>query len=201
MVDILGSIDEKIEINTKSISDLEDFLSLKYQELIAQDSTVMILAEYVELRTGKLDANTAEEDGVYPFFTCGVNPERINTHAFDCEAIIIAGNGNFNVRYYKGKFNAYQRTYVITANKYFGIILQHYKGKIQEWTNSARGSVIKFLTKSMLMDDYFKISIDDEKNECYEALFQSIQKKIKHLLDTNAKLNELKQLYLKKFFG
>ena len=79
--------------------------------------------------------------------------------------------------------------------------MQYYKSKIKEWSSSARGSVIKFLTKSMLYDDIFKISNSNEKNEKYEILSNNVQNKIKHLLDTNAKLNELKQLYLKKFFS
>lgn len=201
IVDILGTLDEKIENNNKIIVELEFILSSKYHELVARNTTEIPLSNCIELYTGKLDANAAEENGKYPFFTCGITPEKINTYAFDCEAIIIAGNGNFNVKYYNGKFNAYQRTYVIKANKYFAIILQHYKGKIKEWSSSARGSVIKFLTKSMLIDDTIKISNNYAKNEEYESFSKTIQEKIKNLLETNAKLNQLKQLYLKKFFG
>ena len=201
IVDILGTLDEKIENNNKIIVELESILSSKYHELVARNTTEIPLSNCIELYTGKLDANAAEENGKYPFFTCGITPEKINTYAFDCEAIIIAGNGNFNVKYYNGKFNAYQRTYVIKANKYFAIILQHYKGKIKEWSSSARGSVIKFLTKSMLIDDTIKISNNYAKNQEYESFSKTIQEKIKNLLETNAKLNQLKQLYLKKFFG
>ena len=201
MIDILGSLDDKIENNDKSIEKFEEFLTLKYNELIANDAKIEALGNYISLSTGKLDANAAENNGIYPFFTCGTTPEKINSFSFDCEAIIIAGNGNFNVKYYNGKFNAYQRTYVITAHKYFHIILQYYKSKILEWTTSARGSVIKFLTKSMLMDDSFKISSNENENQEYENLAKEIQRKIKSLQEENTKLNELKQLYLKKFFG
>jgi len=44
----------------------------------------------------------------------------IDDYAFDCEALLLAGNnaaGVFDIKYYKGKFNAYQRTYVITVNR------------------------------------------------------------------------------------
>ena len=76
------------------------------------------LGELVDIRTGKLDANAAVEGGEYPFFTCSREIYAINTYAFDCEAILLAGNnavGDFNVKHYNGKFNAYQRTYVITV--------------------------------------------------------------------------------------
>ena len=77
------------------------------------------LGKYVRIVTGKLNANAAVENGQYPFFTCSREVSRIDDYAFDCEAILLAGNnasGDFNVKHYAGKFNAYQRTYVITVN-------------------------------------------------------------------------------------
>ena len=71
------------------------------------------LGNLVTIRTGKLDANASIENGKYPFFTCGVETLKIDDYAFDCEAVLLAGNGEFCVKYYNGKFNAYQRTYVI----------------------------------------------------------------------------------------
>jgi len=68
------------------------------------------------ITTGKLDANAMVTDGDYPFFTCARESYQINKYAFDCEALLVSGNGaNVGyVHYYKGKFNAYQRTYVIS---------------------------------------------------------------------------------------
>jgi type I restriction enzyme S subunit len=76
------------------------------------------LGNYVNIKSGKLDANAAVENGAYPFFTCAKEIYAIDSYAFDCEAILLAGNnavGDFNVKHYKGRFNAYQRTYVITV--------------------------------------------------------------------------------------
>ena len=84
------------------------------------DSEKMVLGELVDITTGKLDANAAVENGQYPFFTCSREIYSIDKFAFDCEAILLAGNnavGDFNVKHYQGKFNAYQRTYVITINE------------------------------------------------------------------------------------
>ena len=67
-----------------------------------------------KITTGKLDANAMEEGGQYPFFTCSRKTYKINSYRFDCEALIIAGNGKVGeTKYYKGKFDAYQRTYVL----------------------------------------------------------------------------------------
>ena len=75
------------------------------------------LSEIADITTGKLNANQAVETGEYPFFTCSKDIFRIDKYAFDTEALILSGNnanGVFDVKHYKGKFNAYQRTYVIT---------------------------------------------------------------------------------------
>ena len=77
-----------------------------------------LLGEVVDIITGKLDSNHAREDGLYPFFTCAPESLKIDKYAFDCDAVLLAGNnanGIFHVNRYKGKFNAYQRTYVITT--------------------------------------------------------------------------------------
>ncbi|HLB74100.1 MAG TPA: restriction endonuclease subunit S, partial [Sedimentisphaerales bacterium] len=73
-----------------------------------------------DIVTGKLDSNKAVPNGKYPFFTCSKEILNIDDYAFDCEALLLAGNnaaGVFDIKYYKGKFNAYQRTYVITVNR------------------------------------------------------------------------------------
>jgi type I restriction enzyme S subunit len=76
------------------------------------------LGEVVEkITTGKLDANAMKRDGDYRFYTCAKEYYFIDKYAFDDEALLISGNGaNVGyIHYYKGKFNAYQRTYVLTG--------------------------------------------------------------------------------------
>ncbi|MBF8969974.1 restriction endonuclease subunit S [Streptococcus sp. NLN76] len=73
------------------------------------------LGEVCEIETGKLNANAAVENGMYPFFTTARDISRINSFRWDAEALLIAGNANVgDVKYYSGKFEAYQRTYVLT---------------------------------------------------------------------------------------
>lgn len=68
------------------------------------------------ISTGKLDANAMVENGTYRFYTCAKNYYRIDKYAYDTEAILIAGNGAYlgYIHHYNGKFNAYQRTYVLS---------------------------------------------------------------------------------------
>lgn len=115
------------------------------------------LSEIVEIKTGKLDSNAAVENGKYPFFTCSPETFKINYYAFDVEAILLAGNnanGVFPIKHYSGKFNAYQRTYVITAKnpstlylKYLYYQLSTQLSLLQEFSV---GSATKFLTMRIL---------------------------------------------------
>ena len=66
------------------------------------------------IRTGKKDANYGSTSGKYPFFTCASDPICCEDYSFDCNAILLAGNGDIrNISRYNGKFEAYQRTYVV----------------------------------------------------------------------------------------
>ena len=115
------------------------------------------LGEVAELiTTGKLNANAMEENGIYPFFTCNENPYKINTYAFDMEAILISGNGSQvgHINFYKGKFNAYQRTYILGnfINQILSKFLHYYlKSELRNYiiTNSKKGSV-PYITLPML---------------------------------------------------
>lgn len=111
-----------------------------------------------QIRTGRLDVNAEEENGKYPFFTCSIKSKKINSFSFDAEALLIAGNGDVgHVRYYKGKFDAYQRTYVITGfNSYSPIFLKYFiqnflKKKLEI---NKKGSVIDFIKLSHLTEFY-----------------------------------------------
>ena len=78
-------------------------------------SSFVKLGDLKHIRTGKLDANASSENGQYPFFTCSKEPLRIASYSYDCECVLVAGNGDLNVKYYDGKFDAYQRTYIIES--------------------------------------------------------------------------------------
>ncbi len=107
------------------------------------------------ITTGKLDSNHAVKNGKYPFFTCAAEPDKINTYAFDDNVVLIAGNnaqGNFHINRYKGKFNAYQRTYVLTAKDEFDIDFIYYSLKLElkRLKEKSQGSQTKFLTMPIL---------------------------------------------------
>ena len=109
----------------------------------------MKLKELVKIRTGKLDANASNEDGKYPFFTCSKIPLKIKNYSYNCECVLVAGNGDLNVKYYNGKFDAYQRTYIIEtidSSKLNTHFLFHFMSLyVNELKNQSIGSAIKFI--------------------------------------------------------
>ena len=101
-----------------------------------------------KILTGKEDANFSCKDGHYPFFTCGQQILKCNQAVFNCSAIIIAGNGDFNVKHFSGEFNAYQRTYVLAPmSKYYAVSYFSAIDKIESFKSGSNGSIIKFITK------------------------------------------------------
>ena len=112
----LTLLDERIATQIKIIEKLESLIKGLCQKLFRFDEcTTYFLGNICSITTGKLDANAMVENGKYPFFTCAEEVFNIDNYAFDTEALLISGNGaNLGyIHYYNGKFNAYQRTYVL----------------------------------------------------------------------------------------
>lgn len=120
------------------------------------ESPLSRLGDHVRIETGKLDANASDPEGEYPFFTCASNALRISSFSYDCECVLVAGNGDLNVKYYKGKFDAYQRTYIIESCdadsldvRYLFHFLSVYVHRLREMSI---GGVIKYIKMGYLTD-------------------------------------------------
>lgn len=135
------------------------------------------LKQITIIKTGKLDSNAAVPNGMYPFFTCNPTTLRINTWAYDTEAVLLAGNnasGNYTAKYYKGQFNAYQRTYIIESADKEKLDVRYLAYAMNEelklLKTMSAGSTTKFLKIGMLRG--LEISLPDI----------SIQRKIASIL-------------------
>lgn len=163
------------------------------------------LGEIAIFKTGKLNSNAAISNGEYPFFTCSPETLRINNYAFDQEAILLAGNnadGNFSIKYYKGKFNAYQRTYVITPIRgkvdikflYYALSLC-----LKQFKNMSQGTSTKFLTVKILNSFSVQLpSISDQRR--IASILSSLDRKIELNNKINADLEEMAQAIFKNWF-
>ena len=111
---------------------------------------------YLTFKTGKLNSNAAVDNGKYPFFTCSSETYKTDTYAFDGKAVLLAGNNAsaiYPLKYFEGKFDAYQRTYVITPKVKNLSLLQVYfsiKDELEGFKGSSSGTATKFLTMKIL---------------------------------------------------
>ena len=140
------------------------------------------LGDLTKIRTGKLDANAASENGKYPFFTCSKEPLRISTYSYDCECVLVAGNGDLNAKYYNGKFDAYQRTYIIESNSdrrlYLPYLYYFMTRYIQDLRRLSIGGVIKYIKLGNLTDAEISLpDIEKQKVACKKL------EKVKNIID------------------
>jgi len=119
------------------------------------------IGEICRIRTGKKDVNEGNPDGKYPFFTCAAEHTFSDNYSFDAEALLIAGNGDVGkVSYYRGKFEAYQRTYVLTdflevLPRFLFLILD---GKLKEKVSKQKlGNTMPYIKVGMLT--HFEIPV------------------------------------------
>jgi len=109
--------------------DLDQDYSFNFKSLQIENLTssyeIDQLKNLCQIKTGKKDVNQGNPNGEFPFFTCAQEHTYSDVYSFDTEAIIIAGNGDVgNTKYYKGKFEAYQRTYVLS--EFSNLVLPKY---------------------------------------------------------------------------
>ncbi len=162
------------------------------------------LGDYVEIKTGKLDANVNNPTGKYPFFTCSVNHLMIDEYAYDCECVLVAGNGDLNIKYYNGKFNAYQRTYIIESldNTVLNVRYLYYfmNSYIDILRQNSIGGVIKYIKLGDLTDAIILLPTLEVQKKIVEAL-----DKAQSLIDMRKKqiefLDELVHSVFTDMFG
>lgn len=161
------------------------------------------LGEYCDIVTGKLDANAMVVDGEYDFYTSGIQKYKIDVAAFEGPAITIAGNGATvgYMHYADGKFNAYQRTYVLSnflvdRSFIYSEIGRKLPSKIQQ---EARTGNIPYIVMDMLTKlDICLPSLPEQ--EYIGAFFQDLDKAIAKQEEKINQLKESKQTLLRKMF-
>jgi len=162
------------------------------------------VGDITKIKTGKLDANAASEDGEYPFFTCSREPLRISSYSYNCECVLVAGNGDLNVKYYNGKFDAYQRTYIIEDNSdgklYMPYLYLFMEGYVEELRRQAIGGVIKYIKLGNLTDAVIELPSVEEQKNIVEILFKTKQV-LEHREEEIKKLDELIKARFVELFG
>lgn len=224
VVDVLRSFDEKIVVNKCICSELYSVAETLYDywftqfdfpneegnpyrssggEMVWNDQLkreipkgwkASTMASLAPVLTGKEDANFSTSDGNYKFFTCAQETMLCNTPSFSGHAVLIAGNGDFNVKHFTGSFNAYQRTYVLIPKeaKYYAVMYIAAQKRIQAFKQGANGSIVKFITKG----DVENIPIIIPDNDSLLNTLNQILEKIEHCERENDELKKLRDWLL-----
>lgn len=143
------------------------------------------LGNFFPIITGKKDANVAR-GGQYPFFSCSQGISYTDAYSFEGNAILLAGNGDFNVKTYNGKFEAYQRTYVLIPNNEYRLGFLYYAIKhfLSVITAGDRGSVIKYITKGDI--ENLNLYMPDDESD-----FELFNQFVSNTAQNNAEIERL----------
>ena len=213
IADVLSAYDDLIENNRKQIKLLEEAAQRLYKEWFidlrfpGHETTPIIdgipegwekkkLENICPIVTGKRDANFGSPDGEYLFFTCSQEPIKSATYSFDTSAVILAGNGDFNVKLYRGKFEAYQRTYVLSPQSAESLFLLFgaVRTNMRELTQKASGSTIKFLTRGMianieiLVPHYSLLTQYNNMNNAIQTKIEKLKKSVQSAIEIRNRL-------------
>ena len=159
------------------------------------------------IKTGDKDVNQGSENGKYPFFTCAQEISNSETFSFEGEAILIAGNGNFNVKFYHGRFEAYQRTYVLQNFKNVDAKYLFYfiNNKLGDITKGNRGSTIKYIRLGDIANYPIIYPTSKETQQAIvnkiESLFDEIDEGIGRLKTAARQIQQYRQSLLKNAFN
>lgn len=161
------------------------------------------LGDLCQITTGKLNANAMVENGKYRFYTCAKEHYYINDYKFDTEALLISGNGAHvgYIHYYKGKFNAYQRTYVLdgfTDNILFikYVLEQNLKRRIQMEKNEGSTPYIKLSTLENM--DIMQPALEEQ--EKIANFLSEVDNKINLIQDQIHQTEQFKKGLLQQMF-
>ena len=202
----LNTISSVIILRRTELMKLDELIKARFVEMFYDKGyPVLKWNDVFNTTTGKLDSNAAVDGGTYPFFTCSKEVLRIDDYAFEEEALLLAGNnaaGKYDVKYYSGKFNAYQRTYVLTLKENWSYRLFQYQleDKLAYLQQQSLGGLTKYLTLKILGELEFIIPPKKQQDKFDLFIKQVDKSKVavqKALDDTQLLFNSLMQ----KYFG
>lgn len=212
IVATLGKMEAIVAARQRQLQKLDELVKARFVELFGDPELnprglpVLPWNAVFLTTTGKLDSNAMVENGRYPFFTCAKESYKIDSYAFDCEALLLAGNnaaGIYDVKHYKGKFNAYQRTYVLRLmNEKWSYILfkRQLEDKLQYLQSQSKGTNTRYLTLGILNELRFVVPPVAEQEQFAVFVEQTDKSKVA----VQKALDEAQLLFdslMQKYFG
>ncbi|PTJ92198.1 restriction endonuclease subunit S [Staphylococcus simulans] len=215
--EFFSKLDRQIELEEQKLEKLEEQKKGYMQQIFSQelrfkdengekfpDWQTTTLGQLSDITTGSLDANAMVPNGKYKFFTCARETYQIDKYAFDTEALLISGNGaNVGyIHYYKGKFNAYQRTYVLDNIQNDINFIKYYLERylIKRIYSEKRDGNTPYITRSTLYDMSISIPLAKLEQMKISRFLTKLDNKIQNQSDKVELLKERKKGLLQKMF-
>ena len=212
VVRVLDKICRLTDLQEQELHNLDQLVKSRFIELFGDPELnprglpVLPWNAVFQTTTGKLDSNAMVENGRYPFFTCAKESYKIDSYAFDCEALLLAGNnaaGIYDVKHYKGKFNAYQRTYVLRLmNEKWSYILfkRQLEDKLRYLQSQSKGTNTRYLTLGILNELRFVVPSIAEQEQ-FAAFVEQTDKSKLAVQKGLQELEILKKSLMQQYFG
>lgn len=206
IVELLDKVTRLIFLRKQQLAKLDELVKARFVEMFGnKDYPRMKWNDVFNTTTGKLDSNTAVDNGKYPFFTCSKEPLKIDSYAFDQTALLLAGNnaaGKYDVKYYQGKFNAYQRTYVLSLKHNWSYKLFQYQleDKLLYLQTKSLGGLTKYLTLKILGELDFIVPPLALQNE-FAAFVERVDQQKQTVQQSLEKLELMKKALMQEYFG
>ncbi len=144
----------------------------------------------MHIKTGKSNNNVVDIDGKFPFFSCSEKIKICNNWKYEGQYILLSGNAHLYVWWINGKFDAYQRVYIIKPKSNFFTSYYSISKAIEKLRIQSAGSVIKYLKLGQVKNI-------KQYDTIYEKQLANIYKLIEKLNFLNKKISNIKSKTLK----
>ena len=206
IVSILKNNEKIIEGLEQEHELLDKLVKARFVEMFSNNNyPILKWREVFNTTTGRLDSNASVENGKYPFFTCSKDILKIDSYAFDQKALLLAGNnaaGKYDVKYYSGKFNAYQRTYVLGLKDNWSYQLFKYQleDKLIYLQQQSLGGLTKYLTMKILEQLDFIVPPIEKQLE-FDDFVKQVDKSKLAVQKSLEKTQQLFDSLMQEYFG
>ena len=210
IVDILGSIDEKIENNEQLINVFENLAAKKYLDFANKTSTKIRLEDVIELFDSKripLSSREREQrKGIYPYYGATGVLDYVNGFLFSGEYVLFAEDGTVTdtnghpiVQLVNGSFWVNNHAHILKGKNGWHDYTLYVALKQINVDKAVTGAVQPKINQANLLS----LEIPNLSNNNLQTINTELDvvfHKVFHLRSENKSLQELKGLYLKKFF-
>ena len=210
IVDILGSIDEKIENNEQLINIFENLAAKKYLDFANKTFTKIRLEDVIELFDSKripLSSREREQrKGIYPYYGATGILDYVNGFLFSGEYVLFAEDGTVTdtnghpiVQLVNGSFWVNNHAHILKGKNGWNDYTLYVALKQLNVDKAVTGAVQPKINQANLLSLEIP-NLSNNNLQTTNTELDIVFHKVFHLRSENKKLQELKELYLKKFF-